>query len=103
VTCGPGESVEIQCLACGGRGEGCGECGGRGAIEVTGCPVAAVPEDAWEMLAVIDAWDGHKIPPVAGGYHDQAECFLQCLSFVKAEEGRIEARRVKAARGGRGL
>jgi hypothetical protein len=92
VNAGPGDSLDIRCPECGGVEGGCGVCEGRCSIEVTGCPLHAVTPDVWDMLNVIDAWDGQKIPPVAGGYHDQTECFLQSLRFVKAEESRVRRR-----------
>ena len=71
---------------------GCGECGGKGHHEITGCPLAIVSEDVWTLHRLVRFMD-EGLPPVAGGVLDQAEVFLDAMTFVRAEKHRIEADR----------
>lgn len=95
--CRPGRCVDapteaepllLRCTAC--DGEGCGECDG-GHVAVTACPRRSVPLPVWHLLTAVDRL-AKGMPPVTGGWLDQAECFMQGVDLVRSEEAYWEAK-----------
>jgi hypothetical protein len=45
----------------------------------------------WHLLSAVDRL-GKGMPPVTGGWLDQAECFMQGVDLVRSEEAYWEAK-----------
>jgi hypothetical protein len=90
----------LPCGACGGRpaddgADPCPGCGGSGETEISGCPLALVTPDVAQAMDLIDWFEAHGLPPVAGGSTDQTECWMTALTVVTNERARILASKQK--------
>ena len=85
---GPGNLLEFECPACGGKG--CRECGNEGRFALTTCPLEYVDAEIWEMMDYAELYE-KGLPPIAGGALDQAKVFIEACHFVWREQAHWEA------------
>jgi len=86
-----------------GKGPGgtdCETCGGRGYVEIEGCPRQVI---GWEMTQAINLanYASKGLMPVAGGVMEQSAWFLEMLSTLESDQNKIDSERAERNRRGR--
>ena len=71
-------------------GHQCDACGGRGYVEIQGCPRKSV---GWEMTQAINlaSYASKGFLPVAGGILDQSAWFVDVWTTLDGEQNKIDA------------
>jgi hypothetical protein len=93
-----GGPVAIECPECDSRDDReCRGCGGDGRIIVER-PRDLVGVEDWTSIRLACQWEAHGLPPVSGGYLDQAAAAVATFEFVWAEIAEHRRREVKRSR-----
>lgn len=73
----------MRCVTC--DGAGCDECGNKGTITITCCPLELITNDVWQIIQLVEFYE-KGLPPIAGGTLQQAKAFNDAALFIMCEK-----------------